>query len=263
MAPRKVNKTTPKPSMLTTQRTKVKAAKLEAGPATVRGGQAPGAGRTSPSAPKPKPKPAVKPVAKDSRQPRALTNTKSATMRQIRAKAVQARRQAQGKTTVASRNPGIAPDSAQGQRIRTMAQGQRVMGDSGQVRAAQQRGKAEVAKAQARRGAKAASQRMAGKLAKAGAVRALRNVGKLTGRAGLFYEGIQANNTAKGTLEEAKKKYGAKAMPQKQGPAAPKTTQSSFNKKSFDDAFRSARSSGAKEFTWRGKRYNTKIKGAK
>ena len=47
--PRKANK-----SMLANQRTKVKATKLEAGPATVRGGQAPGAGRT---APKPAPKP--------------------------------------------------------------------------------------------------------------------------------------------------------------------------------------------------------------
>jgi hypothetical protein len=45
----------------------------------------------------------------------------------------------------------------------------------------------------------------------------------------------------------------------KQGPS-PKTTQASFNKKTFDQAFKAARTSGAKEFTWRGKRYNTKMK---
>jgi hypothetical protein len=45
----------------------------------------------------------------------------------------------------------------------------------------------------------------------------------------------------------------------KQGPT-PKTTTSSFNKKTFDQAFKAARTSGAKEFTWRGKRYNTKMK---
>lgn len=47
MAPRKKNKTTPKPSMLTNQRNKLKALKLEAGPGTFSGptyGE--GAGRT-------------------------------------------------------------------------------------------------------------------------------------------------------------------------------------------------------------------------
>lgn len=125
---------------------------------------------------------------------------------------------------------------------------------------ARARGKAEVAKAQARRGAKAASQRMAGKLAQAQAARTLGTAGKMGGRAALFYEGIKANNTATGTLSEAKKKYGAKAMPQKQGPAAPATTQASFNKKTFDQAFSSARKTGAKTFTWRGKKYTTEMK---
>lgn len=180
--PRKVNKTTPKKSMLTNQRTKVKATKLEAGPATVKGGQTPGAGRS--------------------------------TMQRT----------------------------------------------SSRMQQAVSRGKAEVAKAQTRRNAKAASQRMAGKLAKAGAMRALGTAGKLAGRAATFYQGIKANNTATGTLSEAKKKYGAKAMPQKQGPAAPATTQASFNKKTFDQAFSSARKSGAKTFTWRGKKYTTKMK---
>jgi len=47
MAPRRRNKTTPKPSMLSNQRNKLKALKLEAGPATTRGpSYGPGAGRT-------------------------------------------------------------------------------------------------------------------------------------------------------------------------------------------------------------------------
>ena len=47
MAPRKLNKTKPKPSMLTNQRNKLKALKLEAPAATTRGpSYGPGAGRT-------------------------------------------------------------------------------------------------------------------------------------------------------------------------------------------------------------------------
>jgi len=47
MAPRKVNKTTPKPGFLQTQRMKLKATKLEAPPATTSGPTyGPGAGRT-------------------------------------------------------------------------------------------------------------------------------------------------------------------------------------------------------------------------
>jgi hypothetical protein len=106
---------------------------------------------------KPAPKPAAKPAAKvNGQQPRAITNGRSATMRQIRAKSIQAQRQAQGKSTAASRNPGITPDSARGQRISAGAKGQRVIGDSGQVRAAQTKGAQIKAQAQAKRGAKAA-----------------------------------------------------------------------------------------------------------
>jgi hypothetical protein len=104
---------------------------------------------------KPAPKPAAKPAAGNGQQPRAITNGRSATMRQIRAKSIQAQRQAQGKSTAASRNPGITPDSARGQRISAGAKGQRVIGDSGQVRAAQAKGAQIKAQAQAKRGAKA------------------------------------------------------------------------------------------------------------
>lgn len=215
-----------KPSMLKTQRQKLAAqrAKRAASQAKARGG---------------------------------MTNLKKPTMQKLVRKAAQKRKAASGRPLV--RKSEL--DKAAKPSIKEGAKKLRVPGDSGQVRAAQKRGKAEVRKAVARRGAKAASGRMARKLAVSGAKRLLGAAGKLAGRGATFYEGLKANNTATGTLSEAKKKYGAKAMPQKQGPAAPKTTQSSFNKKSFNDAFRTARKSGAKTFTWRGKKYNTKIKG--
>ena len=186
-----------------------------------------------------------------------MTNLKKPTMQKLVRKAAQKRKAASGRPLVRKSELAKAAKPS----IKEGAKKLRVPGDSGQVRAAQKRGKAEVRKAVARRGAVAANRRMARKLAVSGAKRLLGAAGKLAGRAATFYEGIKADNTATGTLSEAKKKYGAKAMPQKQGPAAPKTTQSSFNKKSFNDAFRTARKSGAKTFTWRGKKYNTKIKG--
>jgi len=214
-----------KPSMLTSQRQKLAAqrAKRAASQAKARGG---------------------------------MTNLKKPTMQKLVRKAAQSRKAASGRPLVRKSELAKAAKPS----IKEGAKKLRVPGDSGQVRAAQARGKAEVRKAVARRGAKAASGRMARKLAVSGAKRLLGGASKLAGRGALFYEGIKADNTATGTLEEAKKKYGAKAMPQKQGPAAPKTTQSSFNKKSFNDAFRTARKSGAKTFTWRGKKYTTEMK---
>jgi hypothetical protein len=48
----------------------------------------------------------------------------------------------------------------------------------------------------------------------------------------------------------------------KQGPAVPKRlTQAGIDKGSFDAAFKASRSAGQKTFTWRGKKYNTKMKG--
>jgi hypothetical protein len=40
-----------------------------------------------------------------------------------------------------------------------------------------------------------------------------------------------------------------------------KEYQSKQDKGSFDNAFGTARKQGAKEFTWRGRQYNTKLKG--
>jgi hypothetical protein len=49
-----------------------------------------------------------------------------------------------------------------------------------------------------------------------------------------------------------------------QGPAVPKRlTQGGLDKGSFDSAFKASRSAGKSTFTWRGKKYNTKLRGEK
>ena len=122
---------------------------------------------------------------------------------------------------------------------------------------AQAQGQAARSAAEVRRTAKAVSQRMASKLVKAGAARLVGTVARRAGLLGVAAEGLTARNTADGTLSAALKRGDYKP---KQGPQ-PKTTQASFNKKSFDQAFKAARTSGAKIFTWRGKKYTTKLKG--
>lgn len=216
------------------------AKKLEKGPATVRGGQAPGAGRTG-SAPQPK-------------RGGGMVNRNKPTMRKLAAKAAQSRKAGSGRKLV--RKEEMRKLMQKADKIKQGAKAARVPGDSGQVRAAQARGKAEVRKATARRGAKAAMGRMGRKLAVAAGKRLLGAVAKGGVKGEIVAQTLQAKNTADGTLTAARKRGDYKPM---QGPAS-KTTQSSFNKKSFDDAFRTARKSGAKTFTWRGKKYTTKMK---
>lgn len=198
------------------------------------------------------------PPSTPTRQPRAITNGSSSTMRRLRAKDAERQRIRQGRSTVASRNTTVTPDNARGARIRQGAQNLRVPGDSGRVRAAQVAGRKAVAEAQARRGARAASQAMTRVL---GAARTARNVAGALGaaaRGGAFAAGIQSTNTADGTLTAARKRGDYKP---KQGPAVPeRLTQKGVDKQSFNDVFRSARKSGAKTFTWRGKKYTTEVK---
>ena len=222
-------------------RRETSAKKLEKGPATVRGGQAPGAGRTG-SAPQPK------------RGGGTMVNRNKPTMRKLAAKAAQSRKAGSGRKLV--RKEEMRKLMQKADKIKQGAKAARVPGDSGYVRAAQARGKAEVRKATARRGAKAAMGRMAGKLAKAKLLRAGGRLGRGSIHAEVAKEVLTARNTADGTLTAARKRGDYKPM---QGPTS-KTTQSSLNKKSFDDAFRTARKSGAKTFTWRGKKYTTKMK---
>ena len=272
--PRKVSKAKkPAQSMLTSQRNKVKATKLEAGPATVRGGQAPGAGTTVR-------KPVAKPAAKPSGN---MVNSQKPTMRKLAAKAAQSRKAASGRPLV--RKEEMRKLMQKADKIKAAAKNQRVVGDSGQVRAAQNRGKAEVAKAQVRRNARAATQKMASKLSRAKLGRSVQSLGK----GGLATIGLTAANAIQDRMlspqakarkqatqltptgmqdmpkavRSALSKPAPKPAPKPKKADQPKSTltQGSFNKKTFDQAFKAARSSGAKEFTWRGKKYNTKMKG--
>lgn len=295
MAPRKTNKAK-KPTETMQQRQRrllqeQRAAKAQAKPTPAK-----------PKATTAKPKPAAKPPVKDGRQPRALTNTKSATMRQIRAKAVQARRQAQGRSTVASRQQGISPESSRGQRIKQMARSQRVIGDSGQVRAAQKQGQQIRKAAESKRGAKQAMQRMSRKLSTAarvgrdaGRLKSLANplTAAVAGTAALAKYGVSKGEVkrTKGAMQgkqtnlpggtstakqqrasrakaaeagSTSKFKGARDVAMKKASAikgSPVVGPKKSTASSFDAAFAKARSSGAKTFTWRGKKYTTKKKG--
>lgn len=261
MAPRKVNKTDPRNKVKPVSQLRGAAkqarinrvTKAEAGPATIRGGMAPGAGRSKPVGS------GQGGVTKPSGTAK-MVNVNKPTMQKLVRKAAQARKAASGRPLVkpaeakrlmSQRAPGIRQGAAQ---LRQQAAGTTSPG--AQARASAQ-GQAARKAAEVRRTARAASQRMAGKLAQAGATRVLGTVARRMPLAAVAAEGLTARNTADGTLSAALKRGDYKP---KQGPQ-PKTTQGSFNKKSFDQAFKAARTSGVKEFTWRGKKYTTKMKG--
>ena len=199
-------------------------------------------------------KPAAKP---DGRQPRAITNGNSPAMRQIRAKAVQARRQAQGKPVATKGKAVTLPNSARaGQNLpRQGAQQMRTIGDSGQVRAAAKRGQEIRKAAQAARGAKQAMGRMSGALKAARTLRNVASAARLAGPVGAAAAVLAPRKLADATMK-------GKPTGNPQGPAVPKRlTQSGLDKGSFDSAFKASRSAGKKIFTWRGKKYNTKLRG--
>lgn len=79
-------------------------------------------------------------------------------------------------------------------------------------------------------------------------------VGKALAVLGLT-EGLAPQKAADGTLDAARKRGDYKP---KQGPANPEKGMT--RAQSFDKAFAAARKAGKKEFTWRGKRYNTRRK---
>lgn len=76
------------------------------------------------------------------------------------------------------------------------------------------------------------------------------------GPAAAAYEVSKARPTADGTLEAARKR--GDYNPQ-QGPRNPQ--EGMTRAESFDQAFSKARSAGEKTFNWRGRTYNTKLKG--
>ena len=196
-------------------------------------------------------------------KPAGMVNANKPTMRQIQAKADALRQRAQNPTPRGQGRAVTMPNSrAQGVNLpktgaRVLRQQAAGTTSPGAQARAQAQGQAARSAAQTRRAARDASQRMAGKLAKAAATRLVGTVARRAGLASVAAAGLQSYNTADGTLSAALKRGDYKP---KQGPT-PKNTTASFNKKSFDQAFKAARTSGAKVFTWRGKKYTTKLKG--
>ena len=224
------------------------------------------------------------------RQPRAITNGGSATMKQIRAKAVQARRQGQGKPVMGG-TKGRAmtlPNSARAGKnlVKAGAQQKRTIGDSPTVRAAAQQGQRAVEAAKRNRARMAAG---VGKGLKEASM--LKGAAGVVGRAALpLAIGAQAKDVVGGFQKLAnhpflKGKDKPAAKPAKpKGPTASqrqsmnaqetKARQSLAARKkatgskeatpntaaSFDDAFKDARRAKAGTFTWRGKKYTTKMK---
>ncbi len=76
------------------------------------------------------------------------------------------------------------------------------------------------------------------------------------GPAAAAYEVSKPRPTAAGTLEAARKRGDYKPQ---QGPRNPQ--EGMTRAESFDQAFATARKAGEKSFSWRGRTYNTKLKG--
>lgn len=230
---------------------------------------------------------------KDGRKPRALTNTKSETIRKLRAKAVQSKRQAEGKPVQGGTKgrATVLPNSARAGRnlIREGAQSMRNLADSGQVRAAQAKG-TKLKEAAVRNRTRVAAG--VGKGVKAAAQ--LRGAAGVAGRAALpLTIASQAKDVVGGFkklanhpfLKGSDKPKPAAAKPAAKAGATPaqrkdmaaqesKARQSLAARKkatgskeatpntaaSFDDAFKDARRAKVKTFTWRGKKYTTEMK---
>lgn len=61
--------------------------------------------------------------------------------------------------------------------------------------------------------------------------------------------------------DEARRRAAAAKRGGPKGPAVPqRLTQGGMDKGSFDSAFKASRMAGKKTFSWRGKKYNTKMK---
>jgi len=170
---------------------------------------------------------------------------------QLRGAAKQARisRVTKAEAGPATVRGGMAPGAGRSKPIGTPSPG-------AQARAAAQ-GKALRRAAETRRTARATSQRMEKVLKAAKVARQIAGAAGALARGGVAAAVMAPRPAGDGTLSAAMKRGDYKPQ---QGPK-PATTQASFNKKTFDQAFKSARTSGAKQFTWRGKKYTTKIKG--
>lgn len=208
-------------------------------------------------------KPTAKPAAS---APKAsapkLTNLNKPVMRTLVRKAAQSRKAAAGR-------PLVKPVEAQrlmSQRAPNIRQGAarlRDITDTPKVRAAAKVGQQIKAAAQAKRA------RLANRAAKGyGKPGGLERGMKAGVYAAAVKEGLTARNTAPGTISsvdpklarriEAQQKSGKQFAAQE---AKARKANQSRKTSSFDDAFRSARKAGVKSFTWKGKKYTTKMKG--
>ena len=240
----------------------------------------------------------MKPGTRTSGTP--MVNSGSATMRQIQAKASELRSQVNKGVRAARQTATSLPNSVRaGQNlVRQGAQSMRQAAagtmSSAQRTMLQAQGAAAKATAQAKRGAKAAMSNMSNTLANKGSVRPGRPVGG-AGRGAVGGAIEQAASAALGPLarkagtklgnalkpvgraiddrlpginsrDELKRKTAAtkaaNAKGPQQGPSA-FASRIAFDKKTFDQAFKAARTAKAKTFTWKGNKYNTKIKGEK
>lgn len=132
------------------------------------------------------------------------------------------------------------------------------------VRTAIERGRA----AAAQKGAQGAMRNMAGSLARArfargpasaaAAVIADRTLGPLATKAGQKLGTALKNAMTKKRSEKAGPAAPARITKAPKAPKLPSANESTAT--AFDRAFKSARQAGKKEFTWRGKRYTTKMK---
>ena len=125
-----------------------------------------------------------------------------------------------------------------------------------------QRGQAAVQAAQVKRGAKAASERMGAIVKGAQAARNIAGALKTGIRGGAFAAGIQAYNTRGGTISENNPKVAKQiaAMKNKVGPKKVGPGKVGTVAQSFDKSFAAARTTGKSSFTFKGKKYNTKVK---
>jgi hypothetical protein len=166
-------------------------------------------------------------------------------MRQIRAKAVQANRQAQGKPVVGG-TKGRAltlPNSARSgtNLIKAVADKARAAGGRGGLKPAGNFRAPSIPKALA---------------PVAEGIGSLSTLGRLGAHGAALAVGINAGSVADGTL---------KGKPVKPAPRAkPKPSKAeNATKADFGKSFKAARAQGSKEFMWKGKRYHTRRKDGK
>ena len=218
--------------------------------------------------------------------PPKMVNSNSPAMRQIKAKAAASRARAQGKPGITG--PVKLPNSVRAGKnlVKAGAQQMRTIGDSPTVRAAAQQGQRAVEAAKRNRARMAAG---VGKGLKEASM--LKGAAGVVGRAALpLAIGAQAKDvvggfqklanhpflkgkdkpaakpaTPKGPTASQRQSMDAQETKARQSLAARKKATGSKEATpntaaSFDDAFKDARRAKAGTFTWRGKKYTTKMK---